>query len=72
MGNTSYITDRRVGTRAGCADGRVRIAVTLSEAVFQALKARAVKNNHSLSGEAANLIEDRMIDDPPVAAQEAP
>lgn len=41
MSNTSYVTGRRNGTRAGCADGRVRICVTLKEETFLALRDRA-------------------------------
>lgn len=60
MSNTSYMTANRKGTRAGCADGSVRICVTLSEATFLALRDRAAGRAHTLSGEAALLIEEKL------------
>lgn len=60
MSNTSYMTSRRNGTRAGCADGSVRICITLSEETFRALRDRAAGRAHTLSGEAALLIEERL------------
>jgi hypothetical protein len=57
MSNTSYITETRRGTRAGVAEGSVRICVTLKEATFNALRDRAAGCGHTLSGEAALLIE---------------
>jgi hypothetical protein len=56
------MTARRNGTRAGCADGRVRICVTLTEETFLALRERASGRAHTLSGEAALLIEERLTD----------
>lgn len=57
MANTTYLASGRNGTRAGVACGRVRLTVTLREDVFEALKARADKAHHGLSGEAAEAIE---------------
>lgn len=57
MSNTSYITSRRNGTRAGCADGRVRLSVTLTDETFQWLRDRAAGQAHTLSGEVALIIE---------------
>jgi hypothetical protein len=62
MSNTSYMTANRRGTRAGCADGRVRICVTLKEETFVALRDRAAARSHTLSGEAAILIEKTVGD----------
>jgi hypothetical protein len=58
LSNTSYITGRRQGTRAGVAPGSVRICVTLSEQAFKALRARAEAAHHTLSGEAALIVSD--------------
>jgi hypothetical protein len=57
VSNTTYIVSRRNGTRAGCAAGRVRISITLTEEVFLTLRDRADAVHHSLSGEVALMIE---------------
>jgi hypothetical protein len=62
MSNTSYITAKRNGTRAGVAEGRTRICITLSEEVFLALRDRAAGRAHTLSGEAALIIEQKLFE----------
>lgn len=71
MSNTTHLTSKRSGTRAGCADGRVRISITLTDEVFNALRDRAAGRGHSLSGEAAILIEQHVGDVRSLAATEA-
>lgn len=56
MSNTTYMASIRNGTRAGCADGRVRISITLTEETFLALRERADANHRGLSGEASELL----------------
>ena len=55
--NSSLSAMKRTGSKSGCGPGSVRVSVTVSEETFNALKARAIENNHGLSGEVAEAIE---------------
>jgi hypothetical protein len=57
---TSYLALRRSGSHAGCAEGSVRISVTVSEQTFYALRSSADASKRSLSGEAAALLDETL------------
>jgi len=57
MSNTTYIVSRRKGSSVGCADGSVRVSVTLRRETFHALRSRADAAHHTISGEVALIVE---------------
>ena len=57
MSNETYIVSRRKGSRVGCADGSVRVSVTLKQGTFEALRRRADAAHHTLSGELAFIAD---------------
>jgi hypothetical protein len=56
-GYTTYIASKRNGGRTSCADGKVRISATISEAAFLALRKRASAAHRGLSREVAEILE---------------
>jgi hypothetical protein len=58
----TFIASKRIGGRKSCADGMVRVSTTISEEAFMALRSRADAAHTGISGQAAAILEQALID----------
>jgi hypothetical protein len=61
--SSAFQANNALGTKGDCREGRCRHTITLDQALFEALKASAVKNGRSVSEEmAARLAASRQVE----------